>query len=260
MDEQSSKINLLVLGGTGLMILLLLFIAVFIIIYQRRNALNKMLLHRVEMQKQQALLAAIITTEEKERQYFAQELHDSVGQMLSAVKLNLSGMKRTASKPEQLQTLIDETTELASQSIKEVRLISHKLLPGVLLDFGLKEALQQLCGQLRSPGLNATCSFDDSIPSMNQSYELAIYRITQELVSNTVKYAEASEISVSIKKLDERILYSYADNGKGFDTELAPKGLGLRNIESRLSMMNARMQFSSAPGQGLQLKFEIAGS
>lgn len=266
MQTNSADIGSIIIISTLVILGLMVFIFLFVILYQRRNTIHKNALYKIEIEKQQALLQAIINTQENERKHFAQELHDSVGQMLSAIKLNLSNLKKQGAKSgeeeDTFSVLIDRTMKLTADSIHEVRNISHGLRPGVLDDFGISEALQDLADKV-SKGISIRLSVKSNVErnALDKETELAVYRIAQELLNNTIKYAGATEASVRLQLEKGIIVFSYMDNGHGFNLEAVRKsrkaGLGIRNIESRVKMLNGRLDYQSSAGQGVKVNINI---
>lgn len=257
MLNKDEVILLIVLGGTVLMFLILVFFLIFVFMYQRRNARYRLSLVQIELERQQELITAIIQTEEKEREYFARELHDSVGQMLAAIKMNVSTVKKLVQGDEQLSPKLEMLQEITAQSIHEVRSISHKLLPGILSDFGLHDALEQLGKQIDTEGLKVNVKSEIKKRHLGKEKELALYRITQELLSNTIKYAHATEVDITLQEENNSIVFTYADNGKGLDADYFESmktraGLGIRNMESRVKMIKGTCVWENEPGKGLK--------
>ena len=259
MLSKDEVIVLIVLGGTVLMFLILVFFLIFVFMYQRRNARYRLSLVQIELERQQELITAIIQTEEKEREYFARELHDSVGQMLAAIKMNVSTVKKLVQGDEQLSPKLEMLQEITAQSIHEVRSISHKLLPGILSDFGLHDALEQLGKQIDAEGLKVNVKSGIKKRYLGKEKELALYRITQELLSNTIKYAHATEVDITLQEEENsNFVFTYADNGNGLDADYFESmktraGLGIRNIESRVKMIKGNCVWENEPGKGLKL-------
>lgn len=247
------------IGGSLMILLILIFFSAFLLMYQRRNARYRLSLLQLELDKQLALTNAVIETEEKERAYFARELHDSVGQMLAAIKMNVSSMKGHIQTYPELSTQLELLQQITAQSIQEVRSISHKLLPGALADFGLVKALEQMVKPLETTGVKIICSTDGYDRVLPKMHELALYRICQELLNNTLKYASATTIRIQLSHTNEVVLFSYQDNGKGFDPEKKSieSGIGMRNIASRVNLMKATSVWESKPGEGVSLTITI---
>jgi PAS domain S-box-containing protein len=144
-----------------------------------------------EQQKQKELFQIIIQTQEKERERIAEQLHNSLGQMLYAVKINLNRVKPGSKDTAENNKALAEADKLLSESIIECRRTSHYLLPRILKDFGLREALEDLCIQFR-PTIQMKLSFESLAPIKEEFAEIVIFRTVQELLLNIVKHAEAS--------------------------------------------------------------------
>ena len=246
-------------GGSLMILLILIFFSAFLLMYQRRNARYRLSLLQLELDKQLALTNAVIETEEKERAYFARELHDSVGQMLAAIKMNVSSMKSAIDHHPELGSRLELLQQITMQSIQEVRSISHKLLPGALADFGLINSLDHMVKPLEPTGVKVTLNADADVRLLPKMYELALYRICQELISNTIKHAEATAIQLYLYQENNEVIFRYQDNGKGFDPtkKSIESGIGMRNMESRINLMKAVSVWESRPGEGVSLTIKI---
>ena len=177
-------------------------------------------------------------------------------------------VKRVAEELEGVSPLaknLDEASALAENAITDMRRISYNLMPKVLRKDGLSKALDDLCLRLCETGIEAQFTIGGQSKRLDTKTELALYRVVQELVNNTMKHAEATRISMvmnctpaSPPDNEDRCMLMIGDNGKGFDTETKGyKGLGMRNIESRLSMINADYNFESRPGEGTSVTIII---
>jgi len=159
---------------------------------------------------------------------------------------------------------LQESKTLINNTLQNVRNISKAILPMVLEKFGLKKSVDQIAeGVNLSKHTHCKVLIEDSFPHLDTALELSIYRITQELVSNALKYAEASTITLRFYLESERIYFIYEDNGIGFNLKEAQNrlniyssGLGLKNIESRVSSFEGELEVYTAPKQGT--RFEIS--
>ncbi len=213
--------------------------------------------------KDQELLSIrnMLDVQEKERKRIAQDLHDRLGSMLSMVKLHF---QKTNESIEQLKQQGREdyikANKLLDQACDEVRKISHNLVSGVLKNFGLVAALEELKTTIINTGKYdvefIASQLDDRLSS---KHEIAIYRIVQELTSNIMRHAEANEISIQLLRKKSSIHISVEDNGKGFNTKnkANQKGIGLKNIESRLYPLNGSLNIDSVSGRGTSVFIEI---
>lgn len=211
-----------------------------------------------ERLEQQKLITAItIRAQEKERSELGRELHDNISQMLAVVKLYL-GMLKNGQDPN--GDLVTKSYDHLDTTIEEIRKLSHSLAPPSLGESGLEEALQNLVANTGiSPDIAIQLKVDEAYnsSSTDKNKELMIYRIVQEQLNNTIKYAQASKISIQLKCNSENLYLSISDNGVGFDTSQTSKGIGLQNINSRVDFYSGKMSIISAPGKGCKLKVYI---
>ncbi len=227
--EQEKRLmkGLAVSGGLlALLILLLLFY------------LNR--LHR--HQKKLLATQVALDSETAERQRIARDLHDRLGGMLSATKLQL-----TNGNPAKAGELLDEAHE-------EMRRVAHHLMPSSLLNNGLITALEDFA--LAIPQAHFTRSGLDG-ERLEENVEMTIYRTVYELVNNAVKHANAQRIDIHLAAYRNRIIIHVADDGKGFAYTPAQEGFGLKNIRNRIAMYNGKMLVDSHPGHGTEVNIEI---
>ena len=210
--------------------------------------------------EQENAARAVLEAEEKERQRIARDLHDGVGQMMSAAKMNLSAFEAEAQlkDPEQ-QLSLEKIIGLVDDSCREVRSVSHTMMPDVLLKKGLDAALRDFTGKVGSGSLQIglyTEGIDEDLP-MNTA--MILYRVLQEAVNNVIKHAQASRLDISVVRDAEGIHATIEDNGIGFDvTDPAyTEGMGLKNIRTRVSFLKGTVDVDSAKGRGTVIAVEI---
>jgi PAS domain S-box-containing protein len=197
---------------------------------------------QLKLRQQQELLAAILTTQEEERKRIAEALHNGVGQLLYAAKLNLENRSSANSYREAALSLIDE-------SIRTTRNISHELTPGILEDFGLKIALEELVKRIPKQQLHVQLHLLGLEQERPRLYDVAVYRIVQELLTNIIKHAKAQDAFISAE-----------DDGQGFRqkaTDSLTKGIGLAGIRNRLDLLGGSLSVDSRPGKGSIITIEI---
>jgi two-component system, NarL family, sensor kinase len=227
--------------------------------YQKKIIAKQKELHALDSQHKQDLLTNTLHSGETERVRIAKELHDEVGSMLSTLSLSIGQIKipqNTESKH------IDNAKDLLQQSINSVRRISRGIAPYELELLGLHTTLKNHFASITSASemkINYQNTFD--LQQLNYQTALAIYRITQELTSNCIKYANATSIDFMIyEDVENRLLkINYKDNGIGLDmhTHQFSKGIGLKNIESRALSMNGSISFDSKVNEGFNCKMEM---
>jgi signal transduction histidine kinase len=258
-----SDLQLIFLGSSGLMVLIT-FSILFVVYYKQKQGEQKIAIQELQAEMQRRLLESSLEVQEVERRRIAKDLHDEVGAMLSMTKMSYNQLLKKLNTSAELTEQGQKTKEFLEESISQVRRISRELVPSTLEDFGLISALDEFIQKIHiasgvlfifnHEGIEDSERFDKKI-------ELTIYRIAQELVNNALKHAEAGEITLKLTVQDNKFIFIFTDNGKGFDLEAVKKdpksGLGLRNIESRLSVVDGVFKIKSTPGKGTNTKIEI---
>ena len=215
------------------------------------NALYNENLYRLNQElkvQEQKKMEAVIESQEKERKRIAEELHDSVGQMLALVKLNLSGIESTDELPNpEKNHLIQKTSQLLDESIDEIRTISHNLMPPDLKSKSLTEIAENL---LKRNGLAYQFQTYGLADNLSEAIKFTLYRIIQEIIHNIIKHASAKQIDMSITRTDDGINLMVEDDGIGFNTSLVNSGLGLKNIHSRVKLLNGYFDVDSSLNRG----------
>ena len=196
--------------------------------------------------------------EERERVRVARDLHDGLGGMLAGVKLNLSGWANDHADVPQDKDLGKVIDQLDS-SVTELRRIARNMIPETLLNFGLEQALKDLVTFYMKDDLNIDFQPFNIARDIPISTQLNIYRVVQELLSNAVKHANATELVLQCSQNEKNFLITVEDNGRGFDPDKlkTSKGIGLHNLQSRVEFMNGKMELITAPGEGTTVNIEI---
>lgn len=223
---------------------LLLIVGVFLLYRAKQKARQEKDAIRIE--EQQKGIKAIIQTQESERKRIAKELHDGIVQQLVGLKLSLINYfegKETENSKKILQIL--------SNSSEELREISHKMMPRTLAENGLVPAIEDM---LRNSIGNTSIQykFEHNVPSkrLSENIELAIYRITQELITNVIKHSNAKNVAVQLFKTKGHAVLIVEDDGKGIELNSKEHGIGLRNISSRLDTINGKVNFEPSSESG----------
>ena len=253
MDAHQTTIYIAILITAFIIGSILVFFIISLIRHQRRNnALYK------------AKILAEITTLENERTRVANDLHDELGPLLSAIKFKLSSIE--TSLPEDEITM-KETSEHIVDIIHRMREISNDLMPNTLLRKGLIYAIDEFIHKVSVPALpgeqteSLQIVFDhpDTL-ELPKEKAINIYRIVQEIIHNTIKHAQASILTLQLTAKENKILLSSEDNGIGFNYSQASKeltGLGLRNLVSRTEIMGGDLFIESQSGKGTIYTIEI---
>ena len=214
-------------------------------------------LHEAVFKQKEVAARALFDGEQQERIRVARDLHDSIGQMLAVVRMNVSGLQEQ--QPENAQ--LAATLRLVDDTIAEVRNISHNLIPEEL-HFGLFTAMAALCDKINSAQhTRVALLIDEQVKShrFEQANALSIYRIVQEVLSNMMRHAQATLIEMEIKAAPGRMVIHIKDNGKGFDTTQVndSKGLGWKNISARVNMLDGQLAVFSEQLIGTRIEIAI---
>lgn len=252
-----TKKNYWIVGGSTLFLLMLLL---GLSLY-RRNQLKQEARLQAEILKQQDMATkAILEAEEKERQRIAKDLHDGVGQMMSAAKLNLSAIENEIPfRDERQKEAMLRIIKLVDDSCKEVRAVSHNMMPNALLKAGLASAIREFINQIDQKIIKVNLHSEGLSERLDGNTETVLYRVIQECVNNVIKHAAATQLDISLIRDADGISATIEDNGRGFDTGDATKnnGLGLKNIQARVEYLKGTVDFDSAPGKGTLVAIHV---
>jgi signal transduction histidine kinase len=222
------------------------------------NCLIKSIHYSIERKKNHGLLEsrihdAIIGSQESEKEELGKELHDNINQILASCKLYL---EVSITDKKKRDALLPKSFEYLNLAIQEIRKLSKALVAPPFDHVDLGEALADL---LECESTSTTTHFtleDEFIDPGNvrKQLQLIIYRITQEQLQNISKHAKAKNVTIRLSEKDDRIILSIADDGIGFNYDNKSKGIGLRNIRSRVESQKGRLLIISAPGKGCILQ------
>lgn len=257
-EKEAKQKNIII---TSILTLVLLVIVLAYLFYRKQQIQQKASLD-AELALQKDLRAkSVIEAEEKERIRIATDLHDGVGQLLSAAKMNLSSLEKelNLTKPAQLTTY-KNAMDLLDDSVKEVRAVSHNMMPNTLLKLGLASAVKEFITKIQgTPNLKVNLEIVGLNVRLDQEKETILYRVIQEVVSNIIKHAKASELTLQLIKHDSELTILIEDNGVGFDTSKLNdfEGIGLKNILSRVEFINGKVHFDSTHSRGTTVIIEV---
>ena len=233
---------------------LLLLATLLAFSYYKRNKLRQEKKLQTAIIRQQDLATkAIIEAEENERKRIAGDLHDGVGQMMSAAKMNLSGFEsRLQFENEKEKKAFENIIALVDESCKEVRSVSHNMMPNALLKSGLSNAVKEFISRIDSSVLKVNLYTEGLNERLESDVETVFYRVIQECVNNVIKHSGATVLDIALIKDADGIAATIDDNGKGFDVAEIEKfeGIGLKNIITRIKYLKGTVDFDSSPGRG----------
>lgn len=253
--KKSNQYILLAIAGiimTGLLAVLYFL--------QARNRKKAYALQLDTLRKQQEIdmLQALVQGEEKERSRIAKDLHDSVSGMLAAAKMHLNN---PGNQDFSNSNGFSQGIQLLDEATKEIRKTSHNLMPEVLMQHGLDEALSRYCNNISHRNLTVQYDSWGDLQRFHNSFELTVYRIAQELLNNVLKHSGASEAMVQLNHRDNILFLTVEDNGAGFINDAAyAAGMGLQSLRLRIKAINGKMEIETSPGNGASVYLEFETS
>jgi signal transduction histidine kinase len=208
------------------------------------------------------LLERLISAQEEERRRIARELHDEAGQALTMIMMDLSrAMGALPSEAEEAKERLSQSRRLTEQTLDELRKLIYDLRPEVLDQLGLIPALRSYAkSRLEAENIKTTFHFEGLKERLSPQVETTLFRIIQEAVTNIIRHASASNVSVDVVRKYSFVAATIIDDGKGFDVEAAleaPESWGLRGIRERVAVVGGDLSIESKPLQGTRIRFEI---
>ncbi len=222
-----------------------------------------------QINEQKSRTAYLMAGQEEERKRLSRELHDGLGQMLTAIKLQVEGLETRLANDGVSNANLSPLKTLITHTIQETRSISNNLMPSVLSDFGLIPGLRMLVDSHNRPdneseNLRVTLQADewlsDSAHRLDKNIEITLYRVCQEAVTNAIRHGKATRIDIQLFEKDQYLHLTVTDNGVGFKTQRLvkePHGQGVHNIHERIKLLNGIFKLTSTPGKGTKLKVSI---
>lgn len=256
--QRKNTLNILLIAGSAALLLIALL---SYRTYRQKQRLQQKRI--VELETQQQLMAAgsVIKGEEQERTRLAKDLHDGLGGMLSGIKYSFQTMKGNLIMTPENQQAFERSMDMLDSSIKEMRRVAHNMMPEALVKFGLDTALKDFCEDInRSGALQVNYqSIGMEEVEVEGTAAIAIYRIVQELLNNTMKHASATNAIVQLSKTTNGLNITVEDDGNGFDPLILEraKGIGWSNIQSRVDYLKGKMDISTSPGKGTSVHIEL---
>lgn len=256
-ESANDDLFLLLSLGTVGMLALAVFIILFFFLYQKRILVLQQQKQKLEMEFQEQMSKAQLEAQEQDRTRIAADLHDSVGSLLWAAKLNASFIERSVPLTDAARESHDELLGILDQTIQTVRRIAWQLTPEAFQHAGLDQSLEHLCATLDGKGI--TVSYHAQQPSMwNDGKALQVFRIVQELVSNSIKHSQASHIAVSLFCPGNTLVVVVEDDGIGYQPQPQSGGVGWWSIRQRAKQIGAEISIGLPPsGRGVSITVAI---
>lgn len=238
----------------GVVVVLVLSIALLLYSAYRRNKLKQATALQATILKQQELATkAVLEAEENERQRIAGDLHDGVGQIMSAAKINLATVAGDISFSSDVQReRFENALKLVDESCAEVRNVSHNIMPNSLLRNSLAAAVRLFINKIDQHVIKINLYTEGLNEKLDERIETMLYRIVQECVNNVIKHSKANTLDISLVRENNEISITIEDNGQGFDATDKKKleGIGMKNIQSRIEYLKGTVEWDSASGRG----------
>lgn len=243
-------IYMLIIMSTLGILVLILFLVFIVVLYQKRMLANKAVLIDTENKHQKKLLDASLEIAEQERVKIATNLHDDIGITLSVLKLNLSRLKKNIENKEVFEEIVTASYKNIDDSLDTVRTIYNDIIPPTLMKLGFVKGLKEVCRQINSIGeTDITFNCEEENIEFDKKIKIQLYRLTKEILNNTVKHGKPKDIEINIEKKENDLLINILHNGEGITTkqiqQFAEKstGLGLKSILTRAQLINANLNF-----------------
>jgi len=250
------KKNYWLYGSISMMVLGLLL---GIVAYRSYRHKQQVKIQKLQLQQQTVLTASILQAEENERRRFAADLHDGLGQILTAARYNLSGIADERHWNEEDKAVLDKTIALINEGCKEVRTVSHNILPTALLKNGLSHAVKDFIDRIDQKKITVNFSATGLEEKLPTQTEVIIYRMIQEAVNNVIKHAHATKLDISLILDASGFSMSIEDNGVGFNLDQVgkTKGMGLKSIKTRTAYLKGCLEIDTRPGKGTLISLHI---
>lgn len=244
--------TMVIIITTLTVIVMVVVIIVIFSVFQNRKI--KLLLDKRadKIRFEEEIIKSQLETQEQTLQNISWELHDNVGQLLSVAKMQLNILQ--PSIDESQKGILDETSDIISKSLQEIRTLSRLLNPDTVTNMGLKKSIElELLRFNRLNFLKASLEVYGNPKPINQKDEIILFRILQEFLSNSIKHAKAKTLKVNLQYFKDSLIITAKDTGVGFDEKKIEKGSGLINMKKRAKLIGADLELKSKKNQGVTL-------
>ncbi|MBK9150074.1 MAG: sensor histidine kinase [Saprospiraceae bacterium] len=264
-NKSQKRIMYFLMAGLFLVLIAVYFIVRFYnqriatnnIIQAQREEINARKIRELEDNIKISSMQSVIEGQEIERERIAKDLHDSLGGLLSTIKLKFEKAKILIRDPEQMKEF-ENAHNLLDTAVEEVRSIARNLQPGSLKKLGLVSAIKDLINRFEGDQYpDIDFQYYGMPEKMNKMIALSVYRIIQELLTNSLKHAKADEILIQLNADGDELLIQYEDDGVGFDPDTVHKGMGLENIISRITYLHGNISIDTEKGRGVSVMIRI---
>jgi two-component system NarL family sensor kinase len=259
MEGLFSKDNqLITIVIIGVILLLLMAISLLLFFFFSRKKIVEKELEKktLEISHQKEMIQSIIVTQEEERKRIAQDLHDDISSKLNVINLNANLLKDGELSKEEYIIVNDSILNATDKTLESARKIAHNLLPPILDKFGLKDAIEELADSFnnsRKITINYIINYKNK--QLSSQSELHLFRIVQELINNSIRHGKAKNSTITITSKGTKIHFYYKDDGVGFNLKnaLLKKGIGMKNIESRVALLRGKYSIKTSENKGFEI-------
>jgi hypothetical protein len=237
----------------AVLVIVTTLVIVFFVVFLKRK--NKLLFDKIKQQQafEAEIAQAQTETQEQTLKNIGWELHDNIGQLLSFASMQLSILKMQVT--DDVKEKFKDTTDALKESLAEVRALSKTLNNEVVLNVGFEKSITNELNRMKKMTFDSAEleTIGESVDFKERKHEIILFRILQEFLSNSVKYSEAKNILIVLDYQPNNLVITAKDDGKGFHLDETEKGSGLINMKSRASLINAHLELTSQPGEGVKL-------
>jgi len=250
-----SRIQKMIWGLSFIALLVIMLVLSYLFKIKRRAQHEKNL---AIIHEQEKSLVAIINAQEEERKRVAKDLHDGIGQQISAVSLNFQVLERKLAREfPSLVAEVEKIKRMIFDASQEIRNVSHQMMPRALTQFGLVDALEDMLEiSFRNTDIEYSFNHQNMDERLPQEIEIGLYRVAQELISNVIRHSKARKVDIQLYRTADECVLSVNDDGIGFDADKS-EGIGLINISSRVNALKGRFSVNSKPGSGTHAIIKI---
>ena len=243
--------------GTVIILFFLIFFYLFFLQLHRRRAIHEKQIFELKTQYEKTILQSQLEIQEQTFRNISQEIHDNIGQVLSLAKLNLNTIPHTDGTTDKISL----TEELLGKAINDLRDLSRSMHPEKIADIGLTNAISNELQMIqRAAKLSTEIITEDKEVQLSNEKSIVVFRMVQEILNNILKHAKAKNVMVKLRGGEQKTSIEISDDGKGFDIaslSSTETGIGLKSIQQRCALINARFNIDSKPGFGTSIQLLI---
>lgn len=226
--------------------------------FRKNLTVQRLKAEEIKTRHHRELLKSSIDAQERERKRIANDLHDELGAVLSIARMHLVQLEDKNTTAADMRPSLQNIRSLTESALSSMRRISHELMPPQLEVFGIIKTLQALAERTNTANsIRLNVIAHEELPDLNWSIQLGLYRICLELITNTIKHAKATEITITFFTRSASLVVNYSDNGIGISSTPSVSGLGMKNLEARISALSGTFKTNDLIVNGFNVTLEI---